>query len=69
MRRAITCFCVFLFFFLLGAAALADQGPDEVKCLPEEHSLVNVEGDNLALERRYSVPRKQVLMEEATATW
>lgn len=54
---------------LFGATALADQGPDEVKCFPDGESSIFIQGDEVASEGRYTVPRKQVLMEEATATW
>lgn len=54
---------------LFGATALADQGPDEVKCFPDGESSIFIQSDEVASEGRYTVPRKQVLMEEATATW
>ncbi|UCB52454.1 MAG: hypothetical protein JSV10_10835 [Candidatus Zixiibacteriota bacterium] len=58
-----------ILLLLPGATALADQGPDDIQCLPEGHSLIEVQGDESVSDRRYTVPRKQVLMEEATATW
>lgn len=54
---------------LFGAVGLADQGPDEVKCFPDGQSSISVEEEQAVSGRRYTVPRKQVLMEEATATW
>jgi hypothetical protein len=54
---------------LFGAVGLADQGPDEVKCFPDGEWSISVEEEQAVSGRRYTVPRKQVLMEEATATW
>jgi hypothetical protein len=54
---------------LFGATALADQGPDEVKCLPDGESSISVEEEQAVSGRRYTVPRKQVLMEMITSVY
>ena len=54
---------------LFGAAALADQGLDDIKCLPEGHSQIEVKKDEVVYERAYTVPRRQVLMEMITSVY
>jgi hypothetical protein len=63
MRRAIICFCAFSFLFLLSACVLADNVPGELKCLAEQPTEAYTEGEDIATVDRYSVPRKQVLLE------
>lgn len=63
MRRAIICFCVFLFFLLLGVLVLADDAKEELKCVAEQPSGVYAEGEDISLGDKYGVPRKQVLLE------
>jgi hypothetical protein len=63
MRRAITCFCVFLFFFLLFAHVLADDAKEEFKSVSEQPSATYGEDEGAATKDKYAVPRKQVLLE------
>jgi hypothetical protein len=69
MRREVLHFPVLLLFFVLGTSVLADEGSGEIKCFPEGRSLTDVQGDQVVDQGRYTVPRKQVLMEITTATW
>lgn len=63
MLRAITCFCVFLFFFLLVAHVLADDAGEELKCIQGQPSDTYDEDESAATKDRYGMPRKQVLLE------
>ena len=63
MRRTAICFCAFLFFFLLSAWVMTVDAADELKSVPELPSQIDVEDESAAVQDRYGVPRKQVLLE------
>ena len=63
MRRTAICFCAFLFFFLLSASFMTVDAADELKSVPELPSQIDVEDESAAVQDRYGVPRKQVLLE------
>jgi hypothetical protein len=58
-----------LFLLLLGARVLADSSSVRIECLTEQTPQVLPGGKDPALAGKYSVPRKQVLLEITTATW
>ena len=53
---------------LLGFAGLAGSGEVTLKCLPDDPSLTDPEAEDRSPGNGYGVPRKQVLLEIATAT-
>lgn len=69
MRREIICVSVLLLFLVLGTGVLADEIPEEVRCLPEQPPAAYDEDEGVVVKDRYGVPRKQVLLEMATGTW
>lgn len=54
---------------LFGAIGLADQGPDDLKCFPDGESSISVEEEQAVSGRRYTVPRRQMLMEMITSVY
>ncbi|MCK4224070.1 MAG: hypothetical protein KAX39_02740 [candidate division Zixibacteria bacterium] len=52
---------VALFLFVLCAIVWADSDPGKIECLPEQPSLISLEGDELPFKA--GVPRNQILLE------
>ena len=63
MRKTAICFCAFLFFFSLGAGVMTVDAADELKSVSELPSQIQGEDESAAVQDRYGVPRKQVLLE------
>ena len=60
---------VALLLFVPCATGWADSDPGELECLPEQPSQIYLEGDELSSKGSPGVPRNQILLEIATATW
>lgn len=71
MRTKIICFLVCLLFLVLGSGPLAQSGIDYCPLHPNDLSIVSPAPEmwSPSSPRAYTVPRKQVLLEIATATW
>ena len=63
MRRTAICFCAFLFFLFLSAGVMTVDAADELKSVSELPSQIQGEDEGAAVQDRYGVPRKQVLLE------
>ena len=71
MRSKILYFSVFLVFLLLGSGLLAQPSLDFCPIEPGEESIQAPipEVRTLPSAREYTVPRRQIVVEIATATW
>lgn len=71
MRSVIFCFPVFLILCFLVSGLLAQQNVDFCPVNPQEQTIrASTPGEEAPPSPKvYTVPRKQVLVELATATW
>ncbi len=58
-----------LFLLLLTASGMADSGQGKIECFTQQQPEIYMGSEDLGSKRQYSIPRKQVLLEMATATW
>ncbi len=58
-----------VFLVFLTAAGMADPGEGKIECFTQQQPEIYVGTEELGSKRQYTVPRKQVLLEMATATW
>jgi hypothetical protein len=63
MRRTLVFFSAFLFFLLMSARLMTVDAADELKSVSEQPSQIDAEDESAVVQDRYSVPRKQVLLE------
>lgn len=58
-----------VFLLFLTAAGTADSGRGKIECFTQQQPEIYTGSEDLGSRRQYSVLRKQVLLEMATATW
>jgi hypothetical protein len=66
-RSAIALLGAFLLF--LAAAGTVDSGAGKIESFTEQQPEISIRTADSGARNDYTVPRKQVLLEMATATW